>query len=103
MPLRFHEEYMNSDWRLRLFWGERNAIQIINKSKTTIRVALGNPVEVTGLKPGASALYAIDSDSVRVTISYYTKDRENRDLFANNLLNNGRHIRVVESGDDRKA
>lgn len=93
MPRLLREQYMNPIW----FCTGIRAILIVNDSKTTLHVALDNPVEVTGLKPGHSSLYHITNESVRVTISYYTKDRIFQDICTKNLLNNGRRLRIIDS------
>ena len=93
MPRLLQEQYMNHPWA----WTLPRAIQIVNHSNTTLHVALDDPVAVTGLKPGFTALYHINNETVQVTISYYTKDRIFQDICTKNLLNNRRLLRVVDS------
>ena len=92
MPRLLREQYMHPTW----FLTGIRAIKIVNNSKTTLYVTLDNPGQVTGLKPTHSSVYSITNETVRLTISYYTKDRIMQDVCTKNLLNNGRLLRVVE-------
>ncbi len=96
MPRLLREDYINLEPWERWFREEIKAIYVVNKSKTILYVFLDNLASVSAVDPGKSVLYPIAKESVRVTIRYYTKDRDMQDLCTNNLLNNGRCLRVVD-------
>ena len=66
---------MDSDWGLRYFWYEKE-ISVVNDSKRTLYVDIDEPHSVTGVKPGDEGRYPITRCSVRVTISYYSENKE---------------------------
>ena len=80
----------------RLILEEIKAIYIVNRSKTILYVILDNLKSVSAVDPGQSVLFSIARESVRVTISYYTKNKDMQDLCTNNLLNSGRRLCVVD-------
>lgn len=93
------EEGMNSEWGLRLFWGDRE-FQIVNDSSFTIYVSLEEPQpSVTGVDKGRCAIYPMTHDTARVTLSYYTQkpERMMKEVCSKLLVNKGRRLRVMDS------
>lgn len=87
--LRLSEEY---------HFGRGQTIQIINNSKYVIYVIFHDPPSrlAIALDPGHCGVYPIIKDTVRVTLSYYQKDREMKDLCTQCLFNKGRLLHIVQ-------
>ena len=89
------EEYINANWGLRYIW-EKKEIEIFNDSKYIVYVALDDPPLLVGLDPGVHASHFITNDTVKVTISYYARNKETVYLCTKLLLNKGKRLRVGE-------
>ncbi len=74
--------------------GEKT-IQIINDSKVIIYVTVhDNTSPLRALDPKRRSVIFIANDTERMTIRYYDKNREIKDLCSGCLFNNGRVLRV---------
>ena len=77
-----------------LFGGEKT-IRIINNSNFILYVTLHDDTRLRAVDPGHHSVIFIVNDTVRVTIWYYAKNREMRDLCSGCLFNNGRVLHVL--------
>ncbi len=68
----------------------------MNDSKRTLYVDLDEPHSVTGVKPGDEGRYPITRCSVRVTISYYSENKEMVYLCTKHILKTGQRLCVSE-------
>ena len=90
---RIEIDYMNPEWGLKWYWNDKE-IKITNNSIYIIYITINDPYSITSIDSKKYTIIDIIDNTVRVSLSYYTKEHNLKSLCTNLLCNKGRHIKI---------